>query len=1054
MMHKRISGAGGGGGGGSSRTPVVSPDSLASVQYARVIDLLSEGEIEGLVDGHKSIFLDGTPLQNSDSSYNFRGYSVEVRNGSQNQSYIPGFPASENAYSVSVEVRAASPVVREISNPNVDAVRVNVAVPQLYTQNASNGDVYGASIGVKIEIKPAGAAWATVLTDTITGKASSRYNRNYRVDLTGTGPWQIRISKTTPDSDASTQRSLFVDALTELVDAKLSYPNSAIVGITIDASQFSSIPSRGYDVKGLRVKVPTNYDPATRIYSGIWDGSFKVAWTDNPAWCFYDLLTNARYGLGEFIAEYQVDKANLYTIGRYCDELVPDGFGGMEPRFTCNLYLQTREDAFKVLSDMAGLFAGMLFWASGGLSCTQDAPSDAIYQFTNANVIDGAFTYNGSSRNVRHTTALISYNDPLDRYARKVEYVEDAEGIAKYGVRQYETVAIGCASRGQAHRLGKRVLLSERYLTETVTFRTGLEGCVPYPGAVIHVMDNNRAGARMGGRVRAGAVDAVTLDAPVTLDVGATYLLTVIKPDGTMEERGILNAAGEHQTLIPAIDFTAAPSAQSVWVLSSTVLDVQQFKVVSVKELEGLIFEVTALAYNPRKYAAIEQNLAFEPLQTSLLPSISVQGPPRNVRVTESLYQSGINSVEGSMSISWDAPIEARYLSNYRVSWRYKNGNWTVLPDEGTKIVTVGPVIPGEVEVSIVAMNLAGVASVPATASATLLGKTAPPSDVSGFSIQVVGYATYLSWAPIADLDADHYEIRFSPETSMVTWDNAITVSGNVAHPGNIKVVPTSTGTWLVKAVDTSGMYSRNAALIMTDAGNLQAMNAVESLVEQPSFAGAKTNCIVDSSTLQLAVGHAEGIYVLGTTINIGGVATSRVSFRMAGSMVSRSDVMASWPSLSSRASLSGGEAIGGYVRVQMRTTNTDPGGAPVWSDWFDLALGDYSFYGAQFRILLGAPSVNFTPEISRLEITVDMEDRVDGGNDIACPVAGLSVSYAPPFIGVPSVAISAQGMATGDYYAITAKSADGFTIRFFNAANTAVARTFDWVAKGYGYKG
>lgn len=1055
MRKQNIRGAGGGGGSQpTQRGPVVSADSLTSKQFARVLDLVSEGEIEGLVNGHQSIFLDETPLQNPDGSYNFSGFTIETRSGAQVQDHIAGFPSTENAYAISVEVRNGIPVVRAVSNPNLDAVRINVAVPSLYTQNSSTGDVSGADVTLTVEVQPNGGSYAVALTDTISGKASSRYNRNYRVELPGSGPWNVRITKTSPDSDANTARSLYWDTLTEIVDAKLSYPNSALVGITIDSSQFSSIPSRAYDLKGLRVKVPSNYDPVTRVYTGIWDGTFQVAWTDNPAWCYYDLQTNARYGLGEFVSEAQVDKANLYTIGKYCDELVPDGFGGMEPRFTCNLYLQTREDAFKVLSEMAGLFAGMLFWATGGLSCTQDAPEDAIYPFTNGNVIDGAFTYNGSSRNVRHTTALISYNDPTDRYVRKVEYVEDTEGIAKYGVRQYESVAIGCASRGQAHRLGKRVLLTERFLTETVSFKTGLEGCVPYPGAVIKVMDNNRAGSRMGGRVRAATTTSVEIDSPVTLVAGESYLLTIIKPDGALEERAIIGYDGALQTLVPTVAFSTAPNSQSVWVLSSSVLDAQLFKVIGVKEAEGLIFEVTALAYNPDKYAAIEQNLKFEPLQTSMLAPTTTQGPPRNMVITESLYQSGLATVDGQMTIRWEAPAEARYLSHYRVSWRPVSGNWTILPDEGTTSVTVGPILPGGVEVRVVAVNLAGVVSLALEGSATLLGKTAPPSDVTGFSIQSVGYASYLSWAPIGDLDASYYEVRFSPEVAGVTWDSAVALSGNVTHPGSSKVVPSANGTYLIKAVDTSGIASRNAALVITEVASLQALNAIAELVESPTFTGTKTHCVVDTGTLQLDVGETAGTYLLGSTVDLGVIGTARVSYRVGGSMASRADNMSTWLALADLDSLAGGVPLGGFVTVQMRTTNDDPGGTPTWGAWGALALGDYRFWAAQFQVLLSAPTVNETPVLSTLVVTVDMEDRLESGNDVSCPSGGLTVTYDPAFIGVPSVAISAQGMVTGDYYTLTAKSATGFTIQFFNAAGTGVARTFDWVAKGYGYKG
>ncbi len=1002
MNRKLIRGAGGGGGGGSSsasssRAAVISPDSLSSKQIARVLDLVSEGEVEGLVDGHKSIYLDGTPLQNADGSYNFTGFTVETRNGAQTQDYIPGFPATENAYSVSVEVRNGLPVVRQISNPNLDAVRINLAVPQLYYQNPTTGDVSGSAVDLTIEVQDNGGPWQTVVTDTISGKASNRYNRNYRIDLTGVGPWTLRVSKTSPDSDAQTSRDLYWDTITEIVDVKLSYPNSALVGITIDSSQFSNIPSRAYDMKGLRIKVPSNYNPVTRTYTGIWDGTFQIAWSDNPAWCYYDLLTNPRYGLGEFVSEAQVDKANLYTIGRYCDELVPDGFGGQEPRFACNMYLQTREDAFKVLSDMAGLFAGMLYWASGGLSCTQDAPDDPIYQFTNANVIDGSFVYQGSSRNVRHTTALISYNDPFDRYSRKVEYVEDREGILKYGIRQYESVAIGCASRGQAHRLGKRVLLTERYLTETVTFKTGLEGSVPYPGAVIRIMDNNRAGARFGGRVRSGTTGSVTLDAPVTLAAGESYILTIIKTDGTLEERGISNAAGAHQTLNATLPFSEAPNTQAVWVLTSTTLDAQLFKVVAIKEMDGLTYEVTALAYNPDKFAAIEQNLQFEPLNTSLFSSATYQAPPSNVQIDETLYQSSLAAVDAKMTVTWSAPADMQWFDRYRVSWRSGNGNWEFLPDTQNTVVSIAPVMPGPVDVRVVAVNRLGVVSQPATKSSVLLGKTAPPANITGFSVTKINGMAVPVWDSHPDLDVrvgGRIIIRHAQATSGAVWEDSIVLE---EFDGNLTtgIVPLQTGTYLAKARDSSGNWSAAAVSFVATEGMVTGFSTVASSVQHPGFIGLRAGlAVVDGSLLLDSVkkisemtvpvstwpklsmlgGIADaGTYDFDQVIDLGSVATRRFEGRIGSSSFDAADTISQRPLVSSWESVSGQTINDCDATLLISTTDDNPAGAPTWGAWTPFLVADATCRAARFRLLLesGSPTHNISINTLRVDAKV-----------------------------------------------------------------------------------
>ncbi|HXF66197.1 MAG TPA: phage tail protein, partial [Burkholderiales bacterium] len=378
-MSAMIRGAGGGGGGkgggGGGRTPQEAPDSLRSRAWARVIDVVSEGEIEGLVDGLKSIYLDDTPVINTDGSENFSGVTIATRTGTQAQDYVPGFAAAESEIAVATEVKAATPVVRSVSNTNLSAVRVTVSVPQLTYQDPSTGDISGTSVELAIDLQNAGGGWQEVRRDTISGKTTSRYQRSYRIELPAPGPWDIRVRRITPDSTQSNlQNKTFWDSYTEIIDAKLRYPNTALVALQVDSAQFNRIPRRGYDIRGLRVRVPVNYDPDTRSYSGIWDGTWKIAWTDNPAWCFYDLLTNERYGLGAYIDEVQVDKWALYEIARYCDELVPDGFGGTEPRFTCNLYLQTRQEAFTVLQQMAAIFRGMVWWSQGALTAVADKP--------------------------------------------------------------------------------------------------------------------------------------------------------------------------------------------------------------------------------------------------------------------------------------------------------------------------------------------------------------------------------------------------------------------------------------------------------------------------------------------------------------------------------------------------------------------------------------------------------------------------------------------------------------------------------------------------------
>ena len=491
-MNKLIKGAGGGGSSSPPppRVPVEDPNTLRSRQYGKIVDALCEGEIEGLVgssvssvEAEKSIFLDGIPLRNSNGNPNFdlTGLVWEFKPGSQYQTSVStndGSIATEVQIGQTVETgtQGGGPVVYQVTENYIDSIKISMQVPRLTYQDTSNGDLKGTSVTFAIDINNNGGGYVEQGQYTISGKTIAPYTRSYQLDLPEGGPWVVRVRRITADATTSNiQNTLVWQSITKIVKQKLNYPNTALVGIKIDASIFDRVPTRGYKLKLLKVKVPSNYNPITREYSGVyWDGTFKLAWTDNPAWCWYDLATNERYGLGQYMDASSIDKWVLYEIAKYCDQLVPDGLGGQEPRFTCNLFLQTREEAIKVLFNMSSIFRGIVYWSANKLICSQDRPEDPIKSFTPANVTEGVFTYTGSAKQARHTIALVSWNDPDNEYKQTVEYVEDREGIIKFGAREVEVAAMGCTSRGQAHRLGKWTLLTEREETETVTFSTGL----------------------------------------------------------------------------------------------------------------------------------------------------------------------------------------------------------------------------------------------------------------------------------------------------------------------------------------------------------------------------------------------------------------------------------------------------------------------------------------------------------------------------------------------------------------------------------------------------
>lgn len=726
-MQEYIIGSGGGGGGksggGSGSTPVEQPNSLHSRDSVVVLDALCEGEIAGLVNGLQSVYLNDTPVQNANGSYNFLNLHLNSSNGTQigaPASFISAVPDTRSEVLVSTRVMAAIPVVRRISDLNVNAVDVRLATPGM-VQADTGGNQNPTSISFTIEINTNGGGYQVVINDAFSGKTTSRYDRTYRLPLTGTGPWDIRVTRLTADSTSSLlQNELWFDALTAIINQKLSYPNTALIAIAADARAFQSIPTRAYEIKGLIVRVPTNYDPVARTYTGLWDGTFKLAWTNNPAWCFYDLLTNSRYGLGNYLSASAIDKWGLYTIAQYCDVLVPNGFGGTEPRFTLNCYLSTRAEAFTVINQLASAFRGMVYWASGAISAVQDAPSDPVALFTRANVIDGAFNYSGASRKAMHTVALVQWNDPANKYLPAVEYVEDSAAIALYGVLETQVVAAGCTSRGQAHRLGQWILYSEKLEQEVITFKSSMDSAYVRPGNIIKVQDSHRAGKRFSGRLAGtgSTITSLALDAPVLIEAGKTYSVSVVLPDGTIGNATVTNAAGQttNLTLSLATALLVVPLPNSLWVLTASDLSPTLWRVLGVAESAKNEYSITALAHNPSKFNAIEQGTSLQNPNTISLPS--TPSAPLNIVLTENVVIN-VGVALSRLNIGWD---KVQYATKYSVSWRSVPGNFVELPTTSVANIDVMNVPLGAIEVRVAAINSLGMMGPASTATATMLG--------------------------------------------------------------------------------------------------------------------------------------------------------------------------------------------------------------------------------------------------------------------------------------------------------------------------------------------
>lgn len=703
----------GGGGNESARQPIESPDSLRSIAYARIVDLVSEGEIVGFADQDNPlscVFLNETPVANADGSLNFRNIQIDSRVGTQTQDYLPNFEGVENEIAVGVELRQGTAWTRAITNTNLNSIRLRLSTPALSKTNMSNGDITGHSVSYSIAIQTDGGAFVTKLNAAMTGKTSSKYERSHRIELPpATTGWNIRVTRTSPNADTSSiQDSTYIESYAEIIEAKLRMPMSALVSVIVDAEQFNAIPPRAYRLKGRIIRVPSNYDPDTRQYTGVWDGTFQSRYSNNPAWVFYDMALNTRYGLGHLVPNELVNKWVLYRIAQYCDQLVPDGFGGMEPRFTCNLVLQAQNDALRVMQDLATVFRGIIYANGGSITAVSDMPEDPVYTYTPANVLEGKFMYAGSARKVRHTVALVSWTDLSDFGRAKVEYVDDPEGIARYGIQQTEVIAVGCTSQGQARRWGRYLLATERYETDTVTFGVGLDGTVVAPGKIVNIADPLRAGERRGGRIRNATLNSVEVDF-MSVSASAGDMLVATMPNGVTERR-IIDSITDN-TIVVTTNFSAIPVLQSVWAVDSVAIPLGRYRVLGVAERndgESLGYSLTAVIHIPGKFAFADLG---EPIESTPIPDAPGPVVPSPTGLTISQRDvSDDNTTAKIVNLSWTiVPVAV----SYNVLWRQGQASWMDLGTVGYTNIDIPNVMPGPFEVQVIAVNSLGVRSLP-----------------------------------------------------------------------------------------------------------------------------------------------------------------------------------------------------------------------------------------------------------------------------------------------------------------------------------------------------
>ncbi|MCC2944612.1 host specificity protein J [Citrobacter portucalensis] len=772
------------GGGSKAHTPVEQPDDLLSVAKLKMLVALSEGEIQGDLTAQQ-IFLNDTPLANDSGEYNFQGVKWEYRKGTQDQTYIAGMPEVDNELAVGVTVTTTAPWTRQFSSLSLDAIRIKLSLPVQYLYK-DNGDMVGTVTEYAIDLSTDGAAWQTVVNGKFDGKTTTEYQRDHRIDLPDSvSGWSVRVRRITADASGSNSKlvnAFKVFSFAEVIDSKLRYPNTALLFVEVDSSQFNgSAPKVTCRPKGKLIKVPDNYDPVTRTYAGSWLGGFKMAYSNNPAWIFYDLVLDEIYGMGTRVDSSMVDKWELYSIALYCDEKVSDGAGGTEPRFTCNVFIQNQQDAYQVLRDLAAVFRGITFWGNEKIYVQADVPqTDIDWVYNVSNVIDGLFTYGGGSYKNRYSSCMVSWSDPQNHYSDTVEGVYDSALVERYDVRQTSLTAIGCTSQSEAHRRGRWVLLSNAK-DGTVSFGVGLDGYIPLPAEIIGVADPFRSGKENGGRIRAVNGRQITLDREV--DYAVNDRLVVNLPDGKAQTRTISAVSADKKTVTVSTAFSQPPVAGAAWAIDSDNLAIQYFRVTSIAANDDSNggFTITAVQHDPNKYRYIDDGVRIESAPITVTP-ISVLSAPKNIVVTESDHVSQGLSV-ASLDVSWEKVDGAiRYIAQ----WRKDNGDWINVPVTSAQGFSVQGIYTGSYDVRVRALNAQDTSSPWGYADTTYLsGKAGKPgTPVNLIASDNVVWNINITWAfPDGSGDTAYTEIQRS-------------TTGDHANPQQLTLVPYPTSNY------------------------------------------------------------------------------------------------------------------------------------------------------------------------------------------------------------------------------------------------------------------
>ena len=1083
-------------------SPTTAKDNLDSTQFVRVLDLIGEGETGGLVDGEKSVFFNNTPLENANGTKNFKDVLVEERTGQSSQSVI-GVNEKSTTTTTNTNfsaIQQASPNIIQLTNTNVDAVKLTIAVPQLQ-EVTDKGDINGAEIELKIEVQYSGGSYQTKVSGDdgkITGRTGDLYQRDYLIRLDGAFPVNIKLTRITADSTNFRLTNDFIwTTYTQIIYEERPYNNSALIGLRISAEHLNNIPNRSYLVRGVKVAIPhnatVNSSNGSLSFSGLFNGTLSTTkqTTSCPVWCLWDLLTNERYGLG--LEANDLDIYSFYAASVYSNASVSDGFGGLEPRFSCNVNIQAAQEAYTIINQLCSIFRAQAFWATS-VMIAQDAPQDASYLFSNSNVLDPGFTYSASSQKTRTNVAVVKYFDnELRDY--QFEEVKDQTNINRYGSIVKNVDAFACTSRGQANRIGQWLIYMENN-SETCSFVTTLTaGLSLRVGQVIEIADDVKSGSRRSGRIASATTTAITVDDTTGLTTSNSPSISVILPDNSVENKTVTGISGNVISVSSA--FSSAPNSNSVWVYETSNIQPSTWRIVAIEEQDETNYAVTCLTYNSTSYNFIE---GIGTLSQRDITDLDVApASPSGTNAEELIYENlGIARVK--IIVSWTNTTDNAY-----VRFRYENGNWESRLVERSKQLEILDVVVGTYQIEIYSVSASGLRSVdPANLTVNAVGKTAVPGQVSGLSLVPINESSaILQWDRSLELDVilgGQVFIRRSNKTSGAKWGDAVSIFKPRLDPATNKkieqgvpgnstqyIVPLLTGTYLLKFVDDGGRISgspgstdsawdsvRVVVIRPEPTDRLRVVRVDETLAPSGSnviggFQGTRVNTAWESAigsgkdalllTVTSGATAASGTYNFYGPVDLGNVYSVNIqsvldtySFGNEALWDDRTDYIDSWGDIDDVGAVISDKC---NATLFLRTTNDDPTSSPTWGDWQEFSNVLVRARGIEFYLELTSADTAQNIAVTELGAIIELQSRTE---TITTPVTSGSepykVSFVHAFYDPPAVYItpSESTVQEGDYLSVNNITRTGFEVTFKNTGTSAMlSRTFVWGATGYG---